>query len=186
MRKGVRNEKFHSKHPQKLEIYFQRIIIKSMKKFNLVATGGTFDIIHKGHITLLSKAFSISSKVIIGLTSQELASKKGKKLQNSYKQRLSNLEKIIKNFFPEGFYEISELNNDFGPAVLQNDVQALIVSGETAKQGQVLNDLRKQKNLPLVDIVVVPMIMAKDGKRISTTRIKRKEIDIEGNLLSFD
>ena len=67
MRKGVRNEKFHSKHPQKLEIYFQRIIIKSMKKFNLVATGGTFDIIHKGHITLLSKAFSISSKVNLKL-----------------------------------------------------------------------------------------------------------------------
>ena len=51
-----------------------------MPDFELVAMGGTFDIIHKGHIELLSKAFSISSNhVIIGLTSDELAVKKRKK-----------------------------------------------------------------------------------------------------------
>ena len=53
-----------------------------MSEFSLVATGGTFDIIHRGHLTLLSNAFDISDKVIIGLTSDELAAKKGKKLNN--------------------------------------------------------------------------------------------------------
>jgi len=38
-----------------------------MKKYDLVAMGGTFDIIHKGHMALLTEAFSISSDVIIGL-----------------------------------------------------------------------------------------------------------------------
>ncbi len=51
-----------------------------MKKFDLVATGGTFDIIHKGHLALLNKAFTISSKVIIGLSSDELVKKNGKKM----------------------------------------------------------------------------------------------------------
>ena len=157
-----------------------------MKKFNLVAMGGTFDIIHKGHLTLLSEAFSVSSKVIIGLTSDELASKKGKKLQNSFEKRLTTLEKIIKKKFPNSFFEISKLDNDFGPAVLEKEVQALIVSDETSFQGKILNDLRKQKNLPLVDIVIVPMVLARDGTRISTTRIKSQEIDSEGNLLSID
>jgi len=157
-----------------------------MKKFNLVATGGTFDIIHKGHITLLSEAFSVSTKVIIGLTSDELAIQKGKKLKNPFNQRFSNLEEIIKKKFPNSSYEISKLNNDFGPAVLEKDVQALIVSGETSNQGEVLNNLRKQKNLPSVEVVIVPMVLAKDGERISTTRIKSQEIDNEGNLLSFD
>ncbi len=30
------------------------------------------------------------------------------------------------------------------------------------------------------------MFLAKDGKRISTTRIKNSEIDADGNLLSID
>ena len=157
-----------------------------MKKFNLVATGGTFDMIHKGHLTLLSEAFNVSTKVIIGLTSDELASKKGKKLRNKFEQRFTTLEKIIKKNFPNSYFEISKLDNDFGPAVLEKEVQALIVSDETSNQGEVLNNLRKQKNLPLVDLVIVPMVLAKDGNRISTTRIKNQEIDPDGNLLSID
>ena len=47
-----------------------------MESFDLVAMGGTFDIIHDGHMVLLNKAFSISSKVIIGLSSDQLATKK--------------------------------------------------------------------------------------------------------------
>ena len=49
-----------------------------MLKFSLIAMGGTFDIIHQGHITLLSTGFEISDKVIIGLTSDEFVQKKGK------------------------------------------------------------------------------------------------------------
>jgi pantetheine-phosphate adenylyltransferase len=157
-----------------------------MKKFDLVAMGGTFDVIHKGHITLLSEAFSISDKVIIGLTSNEWALKKGKDLLNDFDKRLEKLVKVIEKNFPNTSFEISKLDNDFGPAVLEKKVQALVVSDETSNQGEVLNLLRKQKNLPPVDVVVVPMVLAKDGNKISTTRIKNQEIDYDGNLLSFD
>lgn len=157
-----------------------------MKKFDLVAMGGTFDVIHKGHITLLSEAFSISVKVIIGLTSNEWASKKGKDLLNDFDKRLEKLVKVIEKNFPNTSFEISKLDNDFGPAVLEKKVQALVVSDETSNQGEVLNLLRKQKNLPPVDVVIVPMVLAKDGNKISTTRIKNQEIDYDGNLLSFD
>ncbi len=157
-----------------------------MKKFDLVAMGGTFDVIHKGHTTLLSDAFSISTKVIIGLTSDEMALRKGKNIQNDYNKRLETLVKTIEKNFPNREFEISKLDNDFGPAVLEKEVQALVVSSETSNQGEVLNQLRKQKNLPSVDVVVVPMVLAKDGLRISTTRIKNQEIDYDGNLSSVD
>ena len=148
--------------------------------------GGTFDIIHRGHLTLLSSAFEISDKVIIGLTSDEFAAKKGKIPNNKYEQRLDNLKKIISKDFPNISFQISKLDNDFGPAVLEKEVEALIVSDETSNQGNILNELRLAKNLPPVQIIVVPMFMAKDGTRISTTRIKNSEIDSEGNLLSID
>jgi len=157
-----------------------------MAKFTLVAMGGTFDIIHKGHLTLLSNAFSISSNVIIGLTSDELTEKKGKKILNKYENRFKSLMSFIKTNFPHKKFQIVKLNNDFGPAVLEENVQALVVSDETGNQGEILNQLRKEKNLSPVKIVIVPMVLAQDGNRISTTRIKKSEIDVEGNLSSID
>ena len=157
-----------------------------MSKFSLIAMGGTFDIIHRGHLTLLENAFEISDKVIIGLTSDEFVQKKGKTLIHKYDERLKNLISIIFQKFPNTNFEISQLNNDFGPAVLEKDVQALIVSDETSDQGNVLNKLRTERNLPPVEVIVVPMFLAKDGVRISSTRIKNSEIDSDGNLLSID
>ena len=148
--------------------------------------GGTFDIIHRGHLTLLENAFEISDKVIIGLTSDEFVQKKGKTPIHKYDERLKNLISVIFHKFPNTDFEISQLNNDFGPAVLEKDVQALIVSGETSDQGNVLNKLRTERNLPLVEVIVVPMFLAKDGVRISSTRIKNSEIDSDGNLLPID
>ena len=153
-----------------------------MAKFDQIATGGTFDIIHKGHLELLKKAFEISSNVIIGLTSDEFVEKKGKKIVNDYSSRLATLISVIEQKFPNSSFRISKLENDFGPAVLEEGVQALIVSEEKSLQGKVLNKLRAEKNLSEVEIVLVPMALAKDGKRISTTRIRNSEIDHEGNL----
>ena len=157
-----------------------------MLKFSLVAMGGTFDIVHKGHLRLLSNAFEISDKVIIGLTSDELATKKGKSLINKYEKRYENLIRIISKEFPNTYFQISKLDNDFGPAVLEKGVEALVVSDETRNQGNILNILRKKKKLQPVKIITIPMSLAKDGAKISTTRIKNSEIDINGNLLSVD
>jgi len=153
-----------------------------MTQFKLVALGGTFDIFHRGHYELLKKAFSISVKVIIGLTSDDFVSKKGKELLHNYLERLESLKTTIEKNFPSSQYQISKLENDFGPAVIEGEVEALIVSEEKSKQGEILNKIRSEKNLPSVQTIVVPMILAKDGVRISTTRIKNSEIDSEGNL----
>ena len=153
-----------------------------MPQYNTVALGGTFDIIHKGHVALLTEAFSISSHAIIGLTGDDLALKKNKKIINDYSKRLESLTNLIKKKFPNSSYTISKLENDFGPAAIEGKVDALIVSEETSNKGEILNDLRKKRDLPPVEVVIVPMVLAEDGSRISTTRIKNSEIDTKGNL----
>ena len=154
--------------------------MKNME-FALVALGGTFDIIHAGHIALLDKGFSISKKVILGLTSDELAEKKGKKLLNSFQIRYSRLDSLLKEKFPNNVFEIAKLDNDFGPAAIEADVGALVVSEETSSKGELLNKLRLDQNKSPAAIIVVPMVLAKDGSRISTTRIRNSEIDAQGN-----
>ena len=151
-------------------------------EFNLVALGGTFDIVHIGHIALLEKGFSISKKIIIGLTSDQFAKRKGKTLVHDFQKRVSILESVIREKFPDSEFEIAKLENDFGPAVIEGYVEALVVSDETSSKGELLNKLRLEKNNSPVTIISVPMILAKDGKRISTTRIRNSEIDTQGNI----
>ena len=151
--------------------------------FNITALGGTFDIIHIGHIELIQKAVSISDKIIIGLTSDAFISKNDKKIINNFEQRSENLEKIIHEKFPDCSFEIAKLDDDFGPAVIQGDVDALVVSEETSKKGDILNAWRKERKLDPVEIIIIPMKMASDGNRISSTRIRNSEIDSSGNIL---
>lgn len=153
-----------------------------MPQYSTVALGGTFDIIHKGHVALLTKAFSISSHAIIGLTGDDLALKKNKKIINDYSKRFESLTNLVEKKFPNSSYVISKLENDFGPAAIEGKVDALIVSEETRNKGEILNALRKKQNLPPVEVVIVPMVLAEDGSRISTTRIRNSEIDTQGNL----
>lgn len=155
---------------------------QTVSQFKAVATGGTFDVIHKGHMALLDKAFTVSLHVIIGLTSDDLAKRKGKKTLHTYEQRFEQLKGLIDKKFSGRSYVISKLDNDFGPAVIEGAVEALVVSEETSYQGKVLNTMREERGMAPVEVILVPMVLAEDGKRISSTRIRNTEIDAEGNL----
>jgi pantetheine-phosphate adenylyltransferase len=127
------------------------------KRFDLVATGGTFDEIHAGHLALLCKAFELSHSVIIGVTSDQFAIKrKGKNnINHRYEERVANLR----------------------------DVDALVASTETAKKGDEINRIRHTKNLAPIAVVMVDLVRAYDDKPISSSRIRTGEIDASGKKL---
>ena len=153
--------------------------------FDTVATGGTFDILHKGHYTLLLKAFEVGKQVIIGISSDYYASVKKKKITNEYPIRLKNLKRFIEDKFNKSNYSIYELNDFYGPTVLTNDVQAIVTTEGTKENCIKINELRKSKGLPQLEIIIVPLVKDQDGKVISSTRIRRGEIDINGNKLTI-
>ena len=157
-------------------------------KFDLVATGGTFDEIHIGHLALLSKAFEVGNKTIIGVSSDEFAlkTKGNKKLNHNYYQRVCNLKKVIKQKFANVNYEIAKLDAPYGPTVISERVQALITSSETAKIGRHINKIRLEKGLKPLAIIEVAMKRAENGKPISSTRIRLGEINPCGKLLKYD
>lgn len=151
--------------------------------FDTIATGGTFDILHKGHYSLLQKAFEVGKQVIIGISSDHYASVKKKKITNEYPIRLKNLKRFIEDKFNKSNYSIYELNDFYGPTVLTKDVQAIVTTEGTKENCIKINDLRKSKGMPQLEIIVVPLVEGQDGKVISSTRIREGEIDINGNKL---
>ncbi len=152
-------------------------------RFGTVATGGTFDHIHAGHKRLLERSFEAGGRVIIGLTSDEFVSRVGKKPDFDYGTRERKLREYIEKTFPGREYRIAKLYDYFGPGIADGDVQALVASPETASRLGLANRLRREKGFPPLELVTVEWVQAADGKPISSTRIRKGEVDEEGRML---
>jgi pantetheine-phosphate adenylyltransferase len=148
-----------------------------------VCIGGTFDILHQGHKTLIDKAFEIAGSqgsVFIGITTEELLKQKNdvKPLDErkmSIKQYLSNkgvLDQAI----------IQSITDKYGP-LLDEDFDVIVVSPETVKTAEEINRKRKKTGKKTVEIIQIPFVLANDNKPISSSRIKKGEIDKEGKIL---
>jgi pantetheine-phosphate adenylyltransferase len=153
-------------------------------KYNAVATGGTFDHLHRGHVALLTRSFSLGDVVVIGVTSDAFASREGKSPDQSYLERVEVLEHLLRTMFPGRKYVIAKLDDYFGPEIASPEVEAIVVSRETAQRVPIANALRAERGYPPLKVVTVNYIMADDAKPISSTRIRRGEIDTEGRLLN--
>jgi cytidyltransferase-like protein len=155
-----------------------------MKKFGKVAVGGTFDELHRGHKALLDKAFEIGEKVVIGLSSDEFASKMGKPHKTApYDERLKELEAFLEQSGLAAKAEIVPLNDPYGLTISGKGIDALVVSKETEKTAEKINEKREKAGLPPLKIVAISMIPAENNTPISTTRIRGGEIDRNGRLL---
>src|SRR3972149_4054236 len=154
-----------------------------MRQFRKVAVGGTFDELHRGHKVLLMKAFEIGARVLIGLCSDEFAKKLGKPhLTAPYEERLKELKTFLSTLSLLQRAEIIPLNDPFGPTLAQSCIEALAVSKETKATAVKINENRKKAGLPPLRIVTINMVPAENCAPISTTRIRKGEIDREGHL----
>ncbi|MFP4591185.1 MAG: phosphopantetheine adenylyltransferase [Halobacteriales archaeon] len=162
--------------------------------------GGTFTPIHNGHRALFHTAFQTASHVgpgdghvIVGLTGTDLAKRTRSDpahadLLGPYEERrsalTSELERTAEAYSAD--FEVVELHDPHGPAATREDIDALIVSPEATAQRRAyeLNDHRRAAGLRPLEIHTPPFVIAEDGHRISSTRIRNGEIDVHGRLLS--
>ncbi len=153
--------------------------------FDIVATGGTFDILHKGHYMLLLKAFEVGRQIIIGVSSDSYATRNHKKLVNNYNIRREKLKKFIDENFNKSNYSVYQLDDFYEPTMLTRGVQAIITTESSLENCVKINSLRESKGMTPLEIILVPLVEDKDGKVISSTRIRDGEIDVNGNKLTF-
>ena len=140
-------------------------------KYRKIAVGGTFDKLHKGHEALLDAAFTMADEVLIGITSDDFASMKNHVIEPC-EVRITKLKSIIK--------KIMDSN---GTADTDKNLDAIVVSKETEKSAIEINKIRCENGLNPLDIIIIEWILADDGVPISSTRIRKGEIDQKGTLL---
>jgi pantetheine-phosphate adenylyltransferase len=155
------------------------------RKSRTVGVGGTFDELHKGHRALLVKAFEVGDHVVIGMSTDEFARTMGKPhLTASYRQRLGDLKNFLGEHGLLQRAEIIPISDAYGGVLLsKGPIEALIVSRETEPTAVKINEKRQEIGLTPLQIIVIDMIPSENHSPISTTRIRRGEIDREGHLL---
>jgi pantetheine-phosphate adenylyltransferase len=161
--------------------------------------GGTFTPIHNGHRALLHEAFQTASHdgpgdghVVVGLTSTALARETRSdpahaEMLGPFSERRAALAAELDRI--GGAYtaswEVIELTDTEGPAATREDVDALIASPEAKAQRRAyeLNRHRVDGDLRPLEVHTPPFVVAEDGTRISSTRIRNGEIDVHGRVL---
>ena len=153
-----------------------------VRKYRKVAVGGTFDLLHRGHTDLIKKALEIGDCVAIGLTTDErLKTSPKNHFVAPYDERYKQLCDFLKKNRALKRIEIVPMKDQYGSTVFDGDIEALVVSYETYSKGDEINDIRRRKGFKTMKIITVDAVLADDGLPISTTRIRRGEIDREGH-----
>jgi len=155
----------------------------SAVQYPLVAVGGTFDVLHAGHRALLRKAFEHGRNVAIGLTSDQFVKKAPKRhMTRSYAKRRGQLCRFLDQEGLTSRSRIVPLNDIYGEAVRDAAIKALVVSQETVNNGERINEIRIAGGLPPLSIICVDLVLADDGKPISTTRVREGQITCDGKV----
>ncbi|MDI6826224.1 MAG: pantetheine-phosphate adenylyltransferase [Candidatus Aenigmarchaeota archaeon] len=150
--------------------------------YNTVIVGGTFDRFHVGHEAFLDKAFQSAKKVLIGLTTHSMLKKIV--FQNSiwpYERRKKAVEDFVKKYGKE--FVIFSIEDIFGPSIEIEDLDAIVATEETRQTCERINQIRKRKGLKPLEIIHVPYVYSEDCRVISSSRIRKEEIDREGRVL---
>jgi len=157
---------------------------RSVRKYKLVALGGTFDVLHAGHRHLIFEAFKLGDKVLVGVTSDRFVATLHKKHEvRRFSSRVRDLNRFLQTRHWSSRARVTVLRDAYGPASKRKKLQALIVTKGTLTSGRRLNQLRRQRGLQPLDLFVVDLLRSADGKPISTTRVRDGEIDLRGRTL---
>jgi len=150
----------------------------------VIAVGGTFDVLHKGHKEFLKTVFSKGDKIIVGLTSDTYVNHNKPGSHKSYEERKNNLTEFLEHERLMDRTILVPIDDFYGPLLNSNlSVMGIAVSSASVQNAILINEKRNSLGLPELTIYEIPLVYDKMGEIISATRIKKGEIDAQGKIL---
>ena len=146
-----------------------------------VCLGGTFNVIHDGHLVLLNRAFEEGDEIYIGLTTDKMASRSRKVPLQDYETRLQNLNNVLGQIAGNKPFFVFPLDDPLGRAASGN-FEVIVVSQETVRGAETINEVRARNGLKPLEIIVIDMMLADDGEPISSSKVIQGKINLKGNL----
>jgi pantetheine-phosphate adenylyltransferase len=155
-----------------------------MGKYEIIACGGTFDLLHAGHKHFLEQVLNLSEKVVIGLTSDAyISNNKPNRGIAPFEERKNILETFLREIGAGKRTEIIQIDDFYGPLLDPDfEVDSLVVS-ENRENAMKINIERESRGLKALEVVEVELKRGGDGQKLSSTRIREGEVDREGKNL---
>lgn len=149
-----------------------------------VVVAGTFGPLHDGHRSLFRHALRFGSNgVVVGLTSDDLAieTRAAPRPIPPFDDRKRAVTEAVADLDEWGRdVEVRAIDDEHDIAVTAADLDAIVLSPETAPELDAINSERRERGLEPLTGIVAPYVLAADGERISSTRIVSGEIDASG------
>jgi len=142
-----------SNHSGVININFKDLIMQKEKN---VITYGTFDLLHYGHLEILSRAKNLGTRLTVGLSTDDFNKEKGKTCVHNYDKRKEFLESLsyVHKVIPENSW--NQKIND----IKVNNIDLLVMGDDWRGKFDELNEYCEVEYLPRT-------------KGVSTTLLKK-------------